>query len=244
MFFFLFWVSFIFFCLVFFLSHSFQSKPTTTTTTTTKAHGSVWSIGHRGPLAITLCSGLILLLLSTLYLAAWALPQCLASSCCKAGLSSSFTVGSRSELGMWCWMLASWGCIRSSPTSSSGFILLLVPVPLAPTALHLGSSLAIGCWRMSGFSVTLSLSSSKFCICRARLTSHWSWRCEVWFLSWSPWTTRCSWAWHKLLWPCQSWLWHLCLCPSVGQLHSEGRWRNPLPWYALHRLWLVCWQWG
>ena len=80
-------------------------------------------------------------------LAAWVLTQCLASSCCKAGLSSSFPAGSRSELGVWCWMLASWGCVRSSPTSSSEFVLLLVPVPLAPTALHLGSSLAIGCCR-------------------------------------------------------------------------------------------------
>ena len=86
-------------------------------------------------------------------------------------------------------------------------------------------------------------SFSKFRIRRARLTSHWSWRWEVWFLSWSPWTTRCSWTWQKLLWPCQSWLWHLCPCPPVGQLHSQGRWRNPLPWWALHRLWLVCWQW-
>ena len=102
----------------------------------------MWSIGHRRPLAIALCSGLILLLLSSLYLAAWALPQCLASSCCEAGLSSSFPAGSRSKLGVWYW-----GCVRSSPTSSSEFVLLLVPVPLAPTALHLGSSLAIGCCR-------------------------------------------------------------------------------------------------
>ena len=147
----------------------------------------MWSIGHWRPLAIALCSELILLLLSSLYLAAWALPQCLASSCCEAGLSSSLPASSRSELGVWCWMLASWGCVQSSPTSSSKFVLLLVPVPLAPTALHLGSSLAIGCcrctadrcWRMSGFPVALSLLSSKFCICRARLTSHWSWRCEI-----------------------------------------------------------------
>ena len=197
----------------------------------------MWSIGHWRPLAIALCSELILLLLSSLYLAALALPQCLASSCCEAGLSFSLPASSRSELGVWCWMLASWGCVQSSPTSSSKFVLLLVPVPLAPTDLHLGSSLAIGCcrctadrcWRMSGFSVALSLSSSKFCICRARLTSHWSWRCEVWFLSWSPWTTRCSWAWQKLLWPCQSWLWHLCPCPLVSQLHSQGRWRTRTP---------------
>ena len=73
--------------------------------------------------------------------------QCLASSCCEAGLSSSFLAGSRSELDVWCWMLASCGCVRSSPTSSSEFVLLLVPVPLAPTVIHLGSSLAIGCCR-------------------------------------------------------------------------------------------------
>ena len=93
------------------------------------------NIGHRRSLAIALCSGLILLLLSSLYLAAWALPQCLASSCCEAGLSSSFPAGSRSELGVWCWMLAPWGCVQSSPTFSSEFVLLLVPVLLAPTAL-------------------------------------------------------------------------------------------------------------
>ena len=130
----------------------------------------MWSIGHWWPLAIALCSGLILLLLSSLYLAAWALPQCLAFNCCEAGLSSSFPAASRSELGVWCWMLASWGRVRSSPTFSSEFVLLLVAVPFAPTALHLGSSLAIRCcrcagdrcWRMSGFSVALSLLSSKF----------------------------------------------------------------------------------
>ena len=41
--------------------------------------------------------------------------QCLASSCCEAGLSSSFLAGSRSGLDVWCWMLASCGCVRSSP---------------------------------------------------------------------------------------------------------------------------------
>ena len=135
-------------------------------TTTTKARGSVWSIGHRRPLAIALCSGLILLLLSSLYLAAWALPQCLASSCCEVGLSSSFPAGSRSELGMWWWMLASRGCVRSSPTSSSEFVLLLVPVPLAPTALHLGSSLAIGCCRCAVERYWRILDFLQHCLCR------------------------------------------------------------------------------
>ena len=41
-------------------------------------------------------------------------------------------------------MLASWGCVRSSPTSSAASAWPLVPVPLAPTDLHFGSSLAIG----------------------------------------------------------------------------------------------------
>ena len=40
-------------------------------------------------------------------LAVSALLQCLASNCCKAGLSSSSPAGFRSGLGVWCWMLAS-----------------------------------------------------------------------------------------------------------------------------------------
>ena len=69
-------------------------------------------------------------------LAVSALLQCLASNCCEAGLSFSFPVGSRSGLGVWCWMLASGGCVRSSPTSSAVPAWPLVPVPLAPTDLH------------------------------------------------------------------------------------------------------------
>ena len=68
----------------------------------------------------------------------------LASKCCEAGLSFSCPAGSTSGLGVWCWMLASRGCVRSSPTSSAVSALPLVPVPLAPTDLHFGSSLAIG----------------------------------------------------------------------------------------------------
>ena len=48
-----------------------------------------------------------------------ALLQCHASNCCEAGLSSSSPAGSRSGIGVWCWMLASWGCVRSSSTSSA-----------------------------------------------------------------------------------------------------------------------------
>ena len=62
-------------------------------------------------------------------------------------------------------MLASWGCARSSPTSSAVSAWPLVPVPLTPTDLHFGSSLATGfcrcasdrCWRMSGSFVASSV---------------------------------------------------------------------------------------
>ena len=124
----------------------------------TYAHRSQWSIGHQLPPAIALCSGLLLSFRTSWSPALSALLQCLASNCCEAGLSSSSPEGSRSGLSVWCWMLASWGCVRSSPTSSAVSAWPLVPVPLAPTVLHFGSSLAIGfcrcasdrCWRMSG----------------------------------------------------------------------------------------------
>ena len=96
------------------------------------------------PPAIALCSGLLLSFQTSVSLAVSALLQCLASSCCEAGLSFSSLAGSRSGLGVLCWMLASWGCVRSSPTSSAVSAWPLVPVPLVLTDLHLGSSLAIG----------------------------------------------------------------------------------------------------
>ena len=122
----------------------------------TFAYRSQWSAGHLPPLAIALCSGLFWPFQSSWSLADSVLLQCLASSCCEAGLSSSSPAGSRSGLGVWCWMLASWGCVRSSPTSSAVSAWPLVPVPLAPTD-HFGSSPAVGfcrcasdrCWRMS-----------------------------------------------------------------------------------------------
>ena len=131
-----------------------------------------------------------------------ALLQCLASNCCEAGLSSSSPAGSRSLLGVWCWMLASWGCVRSSPTSSAVSAWPRVPVPLAPTDLHFGSSLAIGfcrcasdrCWRMSGSFIASSVLSAMFHIRKAGLTSHWSWRCGVWFSCWFLQMPRCFWA--------------------------------------------------
>ena len=102
-------------------------------------------VEHRPrPPAIALCSGLLLSFRTSWSLAVSALLQCLASNRCEAGLSSSSPAGSRSGLGMWCRMLASWGCVRSSPTSSAVSAWPLVPVPLAPTDLHFGSSLAIG----------------------------------------------------------------------------------------------------
>ena len=55
--------------------------------------------------AIALCSGLLLSFRTSWFPAVSALLQCLASSCCEAGLSSSSPAGSRSGLGVWCWML-------------------------------------------------------------------------------------------------------------------------------------------
>ena len=100
----------------------------------TYAHRSQWSIGHQRPPAIALCSGLLLSFWTSWSPAVSALCQCLASNCCEAGLSSSSLAGSsRSGLDVWCWMLASWGCVQSSPTSSAVSAWPLVPVPLAPT---------------------------------------------------------------------------------------------------------------
>ena len=73
----------------------------------TCAHRSQWSIGHQRPPAIALCSELLLSFRTSWSPAVSALLQCLASNCCEAGLSSSSPAGSRSGLGVWCWMLAS-----------------------------------------------------------------------------------------------------------------------------------------
>ena len=88
--------------------------------------------------AIALCSGLLLSFWTSWSPAVSALLQCLVSNCCEARLSSSSPAGSRSGLGMWCWMLASWGCVQSSPTSSAVSAWPLVPVLLAPTDIHFG----------------------------------------------------------------------------------------------------------
>ena len=55
----------------------------------TYAHRSRWSISHQRPLAIALCSGLLWSLWTSWSLAVSARLQCLASSCCEAGLSFS-----------------------------------------------------------------------------------------------------------------------------------------------------------
>ena len=145
--------------------------------------------------AIALCSGLLWSFRTSWSPAVSALLQCLASNCCVAGLSSSSPAGSRSGLGVWCWMLDSCGCVRSSPTSSAVSAWPLVPVPLAPTDLHFGSSLAIGfcrcasdrCWRMSWSFVSSSVLSTMSHIRKAGLTSHWF---SCWFLQ----MPRCFWA--------------------------------------------------
>ena len=144
-----------------------------------------WSIGHQRPLAITLCSGLLWSYRTSWSPAVSALLQCLTSNCYEASLSFSSPVGSRSGLGVWCLMLASWGCVRSSPTSSAVSAWPLVPVPLAPTDLHFGSSLTTGfcrcasdrCWRMSGSFVASSVLSAMSHIRRAGLTSQ-DWVCS------------------------------------------------------------------
>ena len=216
----------------------------------TYARRSQWSIGHQRPPAIALCSGLLLSFRTSWSPAVSAMLQCLASNCCEAGLSSSSPAGSRSGLGVWYWMLASWGCVWSSPTSSAVSAWPLVTVPLAPTDLHFGSSLAIGfcrcasdrCWRMSGSLVASSVLSAMSQNRTAGLTSHWSWRCGVWFSCWFLQVPRCFWAWQKLLLPCRFWLWHLGLCLPDGQPHFPGRRKTPPPLRALHQLWLVRWQ--
>ena len=65
------------------------------------AHRSQWSKGHLRPFTIALCSGLLWPLQSSWSLAVLALLQCLTFNCCKASLSSSSSVGSRSGLGEW-----------------------------------------------------------------------------------------------------------------------------------------------
>ena len=216
----------------------------------TCAYRSRWSIGHLRPLAIALCSRLPWPFQISWSFAVLALLQCLASNCCEAGLSFSSPAGSRSGLGVWCWMLASWGCVRSSPTFSAVSAWPLIPVPLAPSDLHFGSFLAIGfctcasdrCWRMPGSFVALSVLSAMSHIRRAGLTTHWSWRCGVWFSCWFLQIPRCFWAWQKLLLPCRFWLWRLGLFLPVGQPRLSGRRKIPPPWWAFHQLWLVSWQ--
>ena len=58
-----------------------------------QTHRSPWSIGHRRPLAIAFCSGLLWPFLSSSFPASPFLPPCLACSCCEAGLFSSFPAG-------------------------------------------------------------------------------------------------------------------------------------------------------
>ena len=216
----------------------------------TYAHRYRWSIGHQRPLALELCSGLLWSFRTSCSLSVSALLQCLTSNCCEAGLSSSSPAGSRSGFSVWCWMLAFWGCVRSSPTSSAISAWPLVPIPLASTDLYFGSSLAIGfwrcasdrCWRKSWSFVASSVLFARSHIRRVGLTSHWSWRCGVWFSCRFIQIPRCFWAWRKLLLPCRFWLWRLGLCLPVGQPRFPGRRKTPPPWWALHQLWLVRWQ--
>ena len=131
-----------------------------------------WSIGHLRPLAIALCSWPLWSFRTSWSLAVWALLQCLTSICCEAGLSSSSPAGSRSGLGVWCWMLASWGCVRSSPTSSAVSVWPLVPVLLTPTHLHFGSSPATGFCKCAFRQVLKNVWIFCCIVCGVRHVSH------------------------------------------------------------------------
>ena len=64
----------------------------------TYAHRPQWSKGHLRPLAVALCSGLFWPFRTSRSLAVSALLQCLASNCCRAGLSSSSPADSKVNL--------------------------------------------------------------------------------------------------------------------------------------------------
>ena len=74
------------------------------------AHRSRWSISHQRPprhrslfwAALVIPDQLVVCCFSSA-----SVLQCLASNCCEVGLSSSSPAGSRSGLGVRCWMLAS-----------------------------------------------------------------------------------------------------------------------------------------
>ena len=95
---------------------------------------------------------------------------------------------------------------------------------------------------MSGSFLASSVLSAMSHIRKAGQTSHWSWRCGVWFSCWFLQMPRCFWAWRKLLLPCQFWLWRLGLCLPDSQPHFPDRRRTPPPLWALHQPWLVRWQ--
>ena len=114
----------------------------------TYAHRSRCNIGHLRPLAIALCSGLLWPFQSSWSLIVSALLQCLASNSCEAGLSLPLRVSSQGlACGAGCWLPEGGFDPASLPLQYLlGHWFL---VPLAPTDLHFGSSLAIGFWMVS-----------------------------------------------------------------------------------------------
>ena len=181
-----------------------------------------------------------------------ALLHCLASNRYEAGLSFSSPAGSRSGLGVWCWMLASWGCVRSSPTSSAVSAWPLVPVPLAATDLHFVYSLATGfcrwasdrCWRMSGSFVT---------------GGHIGWQ-ECWHVRWlvcwlvfdTYWhchRQECRYARGQVYW-LQCWIYSMCCiftCRLISRWHVRGQIRWHVGWQecwyiSFQAYWHVYWQ--
>ena len=108
----------------------------------TYAHHSQWSIGHQRPPAIALCSGLLLSFRTSWSPAVSALLQCLASNCCEAGLSSSSPAGSRSGLGVWCWML---GFLRVCPIQPHFLRSICLATGSCPARSHSSSFRIFSC---------------------------------------------------------------------------------------------------
>ena len=201
------------------------------------AHRSRWSIGHQrppvlgysdhsrpaGPLLFQLCFSVsppTVARLTSLSLPLWGPGQGLA---CGAGCWLPEGVSSPDPLPPQ-YMLGHWFLSRSLPQIISDLLLPLDFVD-APQSRS---------WGMSGSFVVSSVLSAMSHIRIAELTSHWSWRCGVWFSCWFLQMPRCFWAWRKLLLPCQFWLWRLGLCLPVGQPRFPGRRKTPPLWWALH----------
>ena len=214
----------------------------------TYAYLSRWSIGHQRPLAIALCSGLLLSFWTSPLLFQLCFSVSPPTVARLASLPLPLQVpGQGLACGAGCWLpegvsnpaplppqylLSHWFLSRSLPQIFISDLLLPLDFVDAP---------------QTGVEECLDLSlhgllSAMSHIHKAGLTSHWSWRCWVWFSWWFLQMPRCFYAWWNLLLPCWFWLWCLGLYLPVGQPHFPGRWKTPPPLWVLHQLWLVHWQ--